>query len=460
MRKDRWTMRECPDDAPLTSHRHFKSRALARESASTYAPLMSRRRFLARYGKGALAVSAGIVLTGCVSSASGSVSAEVPDPPMDTPSQTTPAAFDTFSAKLDAVRAEGTFLFLWVSDSHAKIGDDRLRHAYDDLDAAFDLAEDLKPDMILHAGDIVDGSEGLDVYHENAEEYAALMATSPVPLLVARGNHDDNCYYTVNVSKNGVRSEVEDTAYVAANLIRPAVDGECVFDDAAEGCYFYRDFPASKIRVVVLDTNDIPYRTGSDDKLVYTGLGQFGVGGRQVEWLARTALALPEEGWGVIVVSHINVRDDRPYGLNAWGEAPTVSNGQQVWDVLQAFKMHRTGRSVNRDADFACDVSYDFASGPAGELICYLNGHIHRDNCAFLDDVYCASVRQLTNKDGACVDAVVVDRANGKIYFRTYDTPVGQPGDWDIDLAAQSGVPTMQNFYFGKTIDEESQTVS
>lgn len=421
-------------------------------------PTISRRRFLQLAGGGTALALSSAAFSGCAAQGeacdtSAGTQASTESAPMDTLSRATPDVLPSLEDKLQGLRTDAGFMLLWISDSHAKQGDDRLEHAYENIDTAFQVAEQVAPDAILHTGDIVDGSGDLDEYRGNVDDVVALAATSPVPFLAARGNHDDNSYYTCNVTGRFARDEVEDTAYIAQNLIRPAGDAGCVYDgEAPQSCYFYRDFPASKVRVIVLDTNDNPYTTHGDGTLDYTGIGMFGIGSRQVAWFAEEALGFSEGGWAVIVASHVDVADDRPYGLNSWGTAPSVANGEQLWNVLLAFASRSKGHTVNDAQDFACDVSYDFTQSPSNEVICCLNGHIHRDNCAFLDGIFCATIRQLTSRDTACIDALVVDRARRQLHFRTYDMPTGQPVDWDIDLDAQTGVPETQEFYYGKTI--------
>ena len=172
------------------------------------------------------------------------------------------------------------------------------------------------------------------------------------------------------------------------------VDAGCVFDsDNPESCYYYRDFPEAKIRMVVLDDIDIPYMTLDDGTLKYHALVDFGFGARQVAWIANKALRFSEAGWAVIVAVHVNFNDDRIYGLRAWGSVQSAHNDRQVQTLLQAFTTNESGRVVNTDSDFQTDVRYDFSDNPSNEFICCLNGHTHRDQAVFTGGILNLTLR-------------------------------------------------------------------
>ena len=318
------------------------------------------------------------------------------------------------------------------------------------LDIVYEVADALQPSALVVNGDLIDGSETLDVHDTGAKTMVAKLQESPVPLLAVRGNHDDNSFYTQNITHNNSRSEVVDTAWLAEHLIGPLVDGECVANpNQNPGCtYYYRDFPAAKIRAVVLDSVDVPYTVGADGRLEYCSLIEFGVGADQMAWLAEEALKFDEEGWAVLVLTHVNLDDNRPYGLRAWGDVPTLHNDSAVIELLDAFKSNGSGTISRDDAAFSLNLPYDFSSNPSNELIGCMNGHTHRDQCHFQDGIMSLTLRGFTEGAPARIDAVVIDREAGLIRTRAFDVVDGEPVDWDLGYHDGGGVPDIFNYYY------------
>ncbi len=416
-------------------------------SGDSLRPILTRRRFVECAGGGILAASL-FALNGCSAPSAGASESVSDMPPLspDAEGECLAPVVNSriFVEKIRSLETKDTFTFLWFADSHAQYNDERLGKAYEYIEQVFSVAEILKPDMITNTGDILNGGEDRATFEADMRDVASLLATSPVPFLAVRGNHDDNSLYTANTTGNYVRTEVDDTAYVAEHLIKPSSDSDCVYDEKnPNSCYYYRDFPSQKIRVIVLDDSDIPYTT-HDDILDYIGLGDYGFSARQVEWFANDALVFDEKGWGIIIDVHINFCDTRPYGLRSWGTVQTIANSDQMWQILCAFTHQETGCATNDQIDFCCNVTYDFRDNPSHEIICCLNGHTHRDSCAFIDGIFNVTIRQFTARIQPRFDAVVVDRTTKMIYIRTYDTPSVVSAEWDIDYGNQRGTPSLQ----------------
>ncbi|MBO4625311.1 MAG: metallophosphoesterase family protein [Bacteroidales bacterium] len=89
---------------------------------------------------------------------------------------------DRIAAQLP-FRADGTFTLLQFTDTHYIAGDPRSERA---LACVKDAIEGVKPDLIIHTGDIVFGRPDLD----SAREILTPLAESGIPWAVALGNHD------------------------------------------------------------------------------------------------------------------------------------------------------------------------------------------------------------------------------------------------------------------------------
>lgn len=419
---------------------------------------LTRRTFLGLLGVG----TASVMLAGC---ASGTESLETADaqapatlsetaPVGEVPGTAQGASAAEFAETIHSLENDGTLTLLWVTDSHY-LASDTVRHAKvpEYLDVTYEVADALNPAALIVSGDIVDGSETLDVHDAGVATMVAKLQESPVPLLAVRGNHDDNSFYTQNITQNNSRDEVVDTAWLAEHLIGPLLDDACVANpNQRPGCtYYYRDFPEAKIRAVVLDSVDVPYTVGSDGRLNYCSLIEFGVGYEQVAWLADTALKFDEEGWAVLVLSHVNLDDNRPYGLRAWGEVPVLHNDSAVIELLSAYASGGSGRLVRDDPDFALNLTYDFSDNPSNELIGCINGHTHRDQCHFQDGILSITLRGLTEGAPARISALLIDREAGLVRARAFDVVSGEPVDWDLGYRDGSGIPAVFNYYYPGT---------
>jgi len=99
-----------------------------------------------------------------------------------------------------------------------------------------------------------------------------------------------------------------------------------------DGTYYYVDDIASKVRWVVLDTNDST------------------VEAEQISWLQNTALTFNESGWAVVFISHQPI-SNHYHAL--------ISNSAEVRTVV---KNYINGSSANK-----------------ADVVGWFSGHIHRD---------------------------------------------------------------------------------
>lgn len=405
---------------------------------------ITRRRFL---GLAGLGLGAAVLLPGCSSVFGRS------------PSR---AESDQFTDNVQSLRGNDTFTLLWTSDTHYRKSDtSRLAKVCDYYDDVFAAAEKLQPAALVVNGDLVDGKETIDIHKAAVSTLINKLASSPVKLMPVRGNHDGNAYYTEVVTQRYLPSEMVDTAWLSQNLIQPLTDSSYVFDASnPNSCYYYRDFPDSKIRMIVLDDIDLPFSTNSDGTLVYHTLDDFGFGSAQVEWLANTALRFNEAGWGVVVAVHVNFNDDRPYGLRAWGSVQGAINDSQVQTIFRAFADRASGRVTNTTRNFRLDLSYDFTGNASNELICFLNGHTHRDQCVFTGGFLNMTLRAFAASQHGCFDAVVIDRSSGVVHTRAYDAVSGVSPDWDINYRTGEGIPDRFNYYYGNSVINDASEIT
>ena len=251
----------------------------------------------------------------------------------------------------------------------------------------------------------------------------------------AKGNHDfticDNPKTKSRFTYDGkfTRDILMSTSAVKAKAVTNSED--------AEACYYYVDFPKSRIRYIVADTTDS----------IKMNRVQYGMGKKQLVWLAENALANIPSGWSALVMQHIPMT-----GI----VSSESGNGSlfALWrNLLEAYQ--------NRGKVSACGREYDFSKAD-GVLLCNLTGHGHAERQTFqrglwhitqpCDAAYSDYIvgslpwcENLPTKDSGTIfeqtfDVVHIDIHNRALQF----TRIGGGGNRTIHLAdrhAQIGVP-------------------
>ncbi len=182
----------------------------------------------------------------------------------------------------------------------------------------------------------------------------------------AKGNHDftirESPSSTNGFAYSGVeaRDVLMDTAAIRANAVTNQ-------DDPA-ACYYYVDFPESRIRWIVADTTD-SFRT---DRAYWTV--KYGMGETQLRWLAEKALSTVPDRWSVLTLNHIPVAT---IVSTEWDDIPAL---MAPWrNLLEAYQ--------NRGKVTVCGREYDF-SGATGTLLCNLTGHEHCERQTFQNGLW------------------------------------------------------------------------
>ena len=123
---------------------------------------------------------------------------------------------DRIAAELP-YRANGTFTLLQFTDTHYIAGDSRSARA---LECVKDAIEGVRPDLIIHTGDIVFGKPDL----ESAREILTPLAQSGIPWAVALGNHDsqfgstrEDMFALIRGMKGCVNTPPKDGVYGCSN---------------------------------------------------------------------------------------------------------------------------------------------------------------------------------------------------------------------------------------------------
>ncbi len=281
------------------------------------------------------------------------------------------------AASAGSAGGEDDLRFVFITDLHHKPGGNTLRSA----EAIHELARRLPLDFVLCGGDVGFNGPKPEVVAAQREIIEA-MRVPGLPLLTAKGNHDDNSIYA---AWNNGGPEHFILPEETRELLMPGVPETAMRDrEPSAGLYYAVDFPRKKTRAIVLDCNDIPYTQLEDGCYKYNGINVYAFSSRQLNWFAGQALDLRgKPGWRVLIASHVEIIEDGVFGTDH-----PVTNGEVLWGVVKAFRDGgRFASESGAGGDFAYRVEADFTAQGPGTVIGCLFGHVHHDNLVYNDGI-------------------------------------------------------------------------
>lgn len=249
------------------------------------------------------------------------------------------------------------------------------------------IAKAYPVDLCVYGGDYLNNSSQTN--KETATE--ALKAvrmlidqTAGAPVLIAKGNHDDNTMYTDY--KNGYIS-IDSLYKILTNKDSTTAVRNA---DHLEMSYGYYDIPNKKIRVFILNTLDLPTELDEDtNKLAYSAQNDSGFRQDQLQFVADH-LQFSEKGWQVMFFCHhpmLTFTKDEAEPSNNSKPPGTVSGkggcvlpvhgSQAMLDIITAFATGNKGTVTNTTQDFEASVSYDFTQNKSNTVIACIYGHTH-----------------------------------------------------------------------------------
>jgi len=329
-----------------------------------------------------------------------SLSAEIPEDSTLSPSivdnyvQSIASAYDNMS--------RDSFTFLFKTDSHYSADTPYSNSALNNMRFFGAMQKILPIDLYVHGGDLINGDHKTEEIARDSilGPISAMTESRTVPFFPLRGNHDDNSWAYLSsgsLPSNGIIDTNEWFDYALSGT-----DGIVM----GNGAYGYFDHEESKIRVLLLDTSDIPYEEDSNGEFAYSSYGGHGLRNEQLNFFAN-ALTFSDKGddgknWAVLVVSHVPLETlrnaDSPYRFGIPDTLPRnnfaflrILKAYQRGEVFDETMISRTNYgdggynvpSIN-DArgDFSYKVFADYTKNGPGEVIGFICGHLHTDNFA------------------------------------------------------------------------------
>jgi len=207
---------------------------------------------------------------------------------VDNPSYFIAETIDT-AQKIAALQNAHTFTALFVTDTHAHTSSNNMQYVDAQLSSLNAVAKTINPDLVIHGGDMTNGSEAKDTTVGEMRHIVDQMREiggSDTHILM--GNHDGNTVQGSGVSQDVVEERRVTESEFAA-MCRSWDDGFTYAGSGYQGgdLYGYRDYPALGLRVICLHS----YRESIGNSDYNGGNGQnWGYYADEQTWFANVAL--------------------------------------------------------------------------------------------------------------------------------------------------------------------------
>lgn len=307
-------------------------------------------------------------------------------------------AMDTFiesyAARVQQYQGANALTITFKTDSHTDMNLDTI-HTIDSITNALEtgyVGDYLGQDLIVHGGDLLTTgyTSKTEPIHSLRGYLNRMFKFAKAPFLVAKGNHDDNCYDSLTTTNNKSTDILilpdEWNAIAMQYAKKFAV---CPIDGRANYCYI--DNERTKIRVFVLDTEDFDYH-------VTNGVAELNSGGvcafsnAQLNFVAD-ALKFGDKDapseWAALFISHRPMDTTTTSGKRMGIGDRLIVNHDIMLNIIKAYK-NGTSYSASgyggKDATeiathyYPYDVNVDYTSNGQGEVIAMLFGHTHECN--------------------------------------------------------------------------------
>lgn len=226
-----------------------------------------------------------------------------------------------------------------------------------------------KLDAIVAGGDNINGYyDRNQILIEMRQVTSTLFnrAAAQTDVFFAMGNHD------TGIGQNGKNKP--GTALSVAEVKNFYQTSSLIYDEVRQGdsLYCYKDYAKQKLRMIILDSFDLPETLNNDGTYKYNFLEQSGFSGKQLKWLAEEALILPDNSWHVIIFTHACISG----GLDTIMQYNTA----ELLKILNSFQKGEMLTLSASNNELPVSLSVDYSSQGPGVIVGVVSGHHHNDN--------------------------------------------------------------------------------
>lgn len=346
-------------------------------------------------------------------------------------------------AEIDELKSEinqDLFNFVFISDVHYDKWSDNNKSGLNRLNNALTL--DGSVDAIISGGDNVDGGAPLpEIFKSQTREYVNnlfFMHDNGSDKFILKGNHDDASGKLMSYYRSGILAEdgtipipttsSELQEMYGNNLL---INGE--YRDGMSN-YFYKDYPDKKIRLIGLDSNDIPDEImNEDDRPKYYGIMHMGYQEQQLDWLANIALQNVPSDFTTVIVAHVQA--------DATTSSDTVDdhftdmyyNVNLMTQIVNDFKYGRSTTISGTIEDWEVSIQTDFTGQGPRTIAGFIHGHRHLELFTNSVGFNSIGITCSIDKDGNQVDGwniVTVDTVNKRLVLKGFGRATDREYDY------------------------------
>lgn len=326
-----------------------------------------------------------------------------------------PSYYQNKLRQMTSIRSD-TFNFGFITDNHMQIdgyAPNSLAH-YANIAGAARYAN-LK--AIIAGGDNTNGWWDRNQKIVETRQVTSTLfnrAPSGTDVFFQLGNHD------TGINQNG--NNTPDTTLSIDEIKTLYRTDDLLFNEIRDGdsLYGYKDYDDNKVRLIWLNSFDLPTTLNADGTFKYDLLNQPSYQNKQLNWLVNTALKLKDNTWQVIITTHAPLP-------KTFGDIPVEFNSDVLIGILTAFKKGQSYSFNDSTRDMPVNISCDFSTQGTGILVALISGHIHEDGQMLYEGINCIetaaslcysgdSKRQANTETEDCWDIFSIDTKNRKIH--------------------------------------------
>lgn len=301
-----------------------------------------------------------------------------------------------YASKIQDAQSPSTLTLALMADTHYCDNDKNAQEKLDTANKMALLSNYVHIDAIANLGDFVAGNEAKQVTQNDLKKIIVnTNQNAKCPVFYVRGNHDDNGWYSYGDFGGTYKTdEIINNAQWYQTAFSFTHSDVVIDENNKNGGYGYYDHEKSKIRVFLLNSSDIPYITENDGTYRYNAFECYAFSNEQLNFVAN-ALKFEDKDnpneWAAMFLMHIPLDTTKTSGYHFGGNDTVVRGTTQMLSIISAYRKgisYSFSGSVNLEnlgelaEDFTITVDVDYSSKGVGDVICFVNGHTHVDNCS------------------------------------------------------------------------------
>lgn len=351
--------------------------------------------------------------------------------------------------KLRSTVDTSKFNLIFFNDSHYGMQSDIKnygpRYGINHLNTALYL-DDLV-NVIVAGGDNIDGHllsyDGLINDEQNFTTELLFGSPNHADKFALKGNHDDGSL-RLKWYREGSKNAPDSLPATIPNAQFKSdyMNGQLLFGEHrnnGDSNYFYKDYPDFKVRLIGLDSNDIPEDVkAADGGNKYVGLSNMGYRQEQLDWFANIALQNVPEDYVTIICAHSPATPTANDDTNLTDYTVThYTNQAQLNQIIKDFINGQSSVITNNVQDWEVKVQTNFVAQGKRDVAGYIHGHYHYEELTTnqgFNNISCISAIPYTGFDKGAKNGgwtlFTLDRDNRKLKSTGYGLATNRAFDY------------------------------